>query len=1490
MNKKKFTKQRKTAIAALCAIAVTCTGLAAACSPSNNDNDDDTSSSSVQREDTQLLRNGNFEFSGVIDEDAVHLIKNVSSWSRSGDSSGTKSGIINTSVSAWEKMADKGLRDRLDANNELDPKDDGYEDAYVDYNGMTSSDILYRDSYVAGMSISNLGNNKTGDYSGYAVDEVIRGGGKQSMRTYEQFLGIEGNADEGFTFLGETVYYNADDGDYYFDEDFIYSVRHAVIENPETHLGAYEEKDGKYYLGDTQILVDEDGNYWLDTNSNGEVDELDDETTGNVLMVHNYPTNNKYNGIAQHYASQSITLEANTAAEISVWVKTSNLKFDKGYLQNDPERPDQDRGAYIEVSQTVGSTAVDSFKIKAINTEKIIADAESGKLTLAEGVESNGWLKYTVYVNACDFASSTITINLGLGDGDNAQKVTGYAFFDDVSVTKFIDLTDEDCTYTANSDKIITDTDPAYCSLTSEEDEKIFYADRQIRGEESLRFADRFFYLLDLASENYAAGTSNKAEIDFSGSALSTSISLTTQESGNKTYASAMKNNANISGFDNVDANEYELPEVIKNEGRPTFNDLIGIYKGEKEFGASDFSAAAEDGLALRELWSRLNPELYGERGAAQALSNFSRGDSMIVMLSAYGATYTATLESTDGTFTLPGYDAEDGKNYKIISFWIKTSDTNGKTAATVKLIDVDDEDKATTLTVNSTNITTDVGENEDIYSGWVQCFFFVHNDTDAEKTFKIEFSYGNTSVVGVSGNAYTPGWIAMANMQTLDVDEEIFNLVPSSGTFSSKFTFDTTESASKNVFDEANGMTSVKNGVARPSSYNGVNGGSSYVTDKKFSDDYDMQNSFAGGFAENKDGITGLINKEGFDKYDESVRATILGGFITGATSWNEVFGNDCYQPLIIVNSLRQYMDRAQADVTESNYKDFYVKDEDGNYVHPEGTWEEHKDDTFYSLRDVVNYGYMGATQTISANSFKTVSVKVLVSEGAEAYIYLVDPSSRAVMKYETPEISYYYDDLGNVLDKEYDEDWTDAEHREAIIYTLRDDGMYEGKDGTVRANLTNLTKRFKYSKYENRTFYTKVAEGVYELISYDDLQDDVIYYSDANGTIADHYLVVGEQRIYEWDSATAAYYYIKTADGSKVKVEDFEHEYARHSAEDYPVPEYCIKVTDTHGEWVTVNFIIQTGNVAKDYRLELWSGRRDEAGEASSATGAVAFDYSSAANSITSSNYADVLKGYTDQIIKVYTKLIADNDPSKLTPDATTIADFEAILDDIGIDADARAAALEAEGVYSEYEMMYYTFTLYDSASFVPFNKEAAEAGQTGYDYSVTDYSETLAYFFTRDNSDNSYNMFVDYSAVDQSVDISTSNEDDHDHGTEDDDKNGGEGWLLITSIVLVVVLLFVLIAMLVRFLWKKYSKKRGQKDMQKNNYKQRERYIRKLGLVKAEPVEEEPEAPSTDEAEDEAPAEEPETEAVEEETPAEEATEETATETPADDTKDE
>ncbi|MDE6586347.1 MAG: hypothetical protein K2K80_06690, partial [Clostridia bacterium] len=912
---------------------------------------------------------------------------------------------------------------------------------------------------------------------------------------------------------------------------------------------------------------------------------------------------------------------------------------------------------------------------------------------------------------------------------------------------------------------------------------------------------------------------------------------LTTEKDGLKLYASAAKNEANLSGVAKGDrAGDYDL---VKNfNGRPTANDLLGTFGGSTEFAPSMFN-----GIDYSDM---LNKALRGD-GALPGYDG-----NTLVMLSSWGAAYTSTISSDN---------FKVAKNsYAIASFWIKTSDMNGKTAATVKVYDKDDKDDNQTLTIDTTGVTTSFETEKDIYNGWVPCFIFVENDTDNDKQFAIDFSFGNTTIKSAT---YEGGWVALADLQTLTVNEDVYKLA-SSGTYTALYSFKADEDKDDGkVMDEALGTSDIKSEISVPSSYNGLNGANSSFTSNASNPAYDASNT-------NK--LAGLINRDYLDDYKNG--AEILTSFNSAATNWNDVFGENCYQPLIIINNLRWYAEKAEAN--EDTYKDYYVEDENGTLEAPNGKkykkadkWDEKE--TYYSLTDVVNYGFVGNSKTVSSDSYETVSVRVMVSGDAVAYIYLVDSNSpENILSYTTPAYTFYYDNEGNVLDVPFDADWKETDHRSHIIYSLRDDGLYEN-DGKVYANLYNLKKSFKNYKFEHEAFYNSKGEAV----SFDNLVEGETYYTSADKTeLASHYLVNSDgTRIYEYKDG--GYYYIVDNVTSDIKVENFKDSYARYTYNEID-EKFLVKVENTNGEWVTVNFFLHTGSESKSYRLELWSGARDEDGVKDhkvEKNGAVAFDTSS--YSVTSSNYSNILSEYENNIIYAYQKLLGDKLDEVESHDKN-IAYYEKLAEKLLTEEQLKA-------VKATYDAKYYTYTLYDSEAYVPFNSTTAEDGETGYDYNSDDFDEVLAYFEYKDETQNSNNVFVDYSAVDQKISINTNTPDDGDD--EEETTANGDIWLYVSSIVLVVVLLITLVAILVRDFLKKHRVKSGKKQNDKNVYRQRDRYIKKLHLVKneevEEPVAEETEEPVTEDTVEE-PAEESVTEAPAEETV--EQAEEPVTEEPA------
>ena len=119
------------------------------------------------------------------------------------------------------------------------------------------------------------------------------------------------------------------------------------------------------------------------------------------------------------------------------------------------------------------------------------------------------------------------------------------------------------------------------------------------------------------------------------------------------------------------------------------------------------------------------------------------------------GAAYTTTVNQSTGetAFVL------EGDEYKLISFWVKTSDMDGVTPLTAKIYDKNDDENTQSITVNSTGVKTNFEDDEDIYNGWVQCFAFVKNETDKKAEFNLDFCLGNTDIVGAK--SYPGGWAA---------------------------------------------------------------------------------------------------------------------------------------------------------------------------------------------------------------------------------------------------------------------------------------------------------------------------------------------------------------------------------------------------------------------------------------------------------------------------------------------------------------------------------------------------------------------------------------------------------------------------------------------------------------------------------------------------------------------------------------------------------
>lgn len=1342
-------------------VATSCLMFVAACGTTDDpDTDDNKTSTKI---DTQVLKNGNFEF--FDDKDGNYYIANPENWSSSSTTTpDSMSGVIGTSYERWSAFTDPELPEKLWVNYNLESDDDDK----VDYNGVMPVSLPFKNTHKA--------------IKKSAVD-------RNDDKKLEDALSSD-------------------------PEDIQY------IDNPYTHAYRWVGEDELLDADGNKVTTykDGDGNYFLDA-------ELKQPLETSVLMVHNYREENNDGTQTSYTASTTLTLEENTAAKLSVWVKTSELYFERS---NDERiEASGEHGAYIQINQTVGGTSLDPFYIKNIDTSKLNPyDAESGKWENG----NNGWVEYTVYVRGCDYSPTTVTVTVGLGDAD-PYTCEGYAFFDDIAYEKYADF---DALVEANGgngfDGKVTETTS---TLLGKGDDKIYSVGTPIfndseDGNDGVtigKYADKHDYLIDLTSaigRNY---------LDFT--EANTQMGLTVDENN---YVSS-KNSVTPVGAALLDngADNANLPVGLRENayytnGLDTKDDVLASLK-----------------VGSGENWTSGIGGNYGTiidnaLKSAGSLPDAQTDTATLLMLSAGKASYETVISD-------PSFSVGAGQ-YKIISFWVKTSDMSGKTPATFTVRDKDDHDTSSNFSVDSTTQTTVVINDNEMYDGWTQCYILVANEFDDEaetKQFEIVFNFGLTTIKGTTSSSYKAGWAAMTNMSVLEVDEDVFKLA-NSDTRSATLTYSEQASGKGNVFDSQFGNgNEIQTGIVRPSSYNGVNGGSSSVTNTQTEItpyDYTNDNLYAG-----------LISKEYYENYkDEYANKTDISSALKALfseTGWNDlVKSSTTTQPLLIFNAAREIADKASA---------------------------------------IYNYGYIGKDASASSGAYTAISTRVFVHGGAIAKVYLVDTTTKQILNYSLPEYTFWYDEDGNVLFNEPDENADSATQKKNIAYRLTSNGLYEDADGNKFANIYNLTR-----KYFDETVPYYDADG--NEVSFESLESGKIYYADtAKTAYASHYLIAEDGTlVFSYAKGTgsdAEYYYmvdvtkddktVRTADTSATvkgfKVADngsTDGVQLRYDNRDgkYDSP-YMFTIDAIHNpeladQWFTVTFFIHTGSNSKDYRLELWSGERDkEVTEDVQEDSYVLFDYNSI--SLDETTYNTLLNKYKNDIVNDYVETI-------LAKDANT--KFDEASDNLNY---LEELAGKKSGLYN-YDATYYTFTLYDTANYVPFNEDTADADETGYDYNYSDYSEALSYLRIEDLDNNNLNMFVDYSTMEQTIPLGTAPDVDEDEDTPEDTDNGLNVWLLASSIALVAAILIVLAFMAIKTLTKN---RKHKKTSSKNsyNYNRNKRYVKTYVKANGEaPVaggkkeESAPAQPVTEEAVENNPA--VETPAVE--TPAEVPTE-TATE---------
>ena len=637
-------------------------GVFTACSDGPEDSDDEDTT--VSATDTQLIRNGNFEF--YSDKDVEEVIE--------------KRGVVNT-PNNWTFSAGTPTSDT--ASGIIDTADWSY---FTQTGGYPFSTYTKDDEEVTTFA---------------SIDEAAAHWEDDNVSAYDRLKFLEIYEDE------------IDDLDDGSDEAELFAEYSYSVDFEDVEFLAEE-------LGSGLTLHDDAAQ-----RENGDT---------SVLMIHNKRTSENVLGTAQHYTSgTTITLEAGTAAKLSVWVRTDALTH--YYSESEETEVTRRGGAYIGITNTVGGTTLDQMQIKNINTK-------------------GEWKEYTVYVRASTFASSTFTVVLGLGRGsssDRYENVNGYAFFDDVKCEII----------TAEAYEEASSSDWNTCTVNSLADEKIFDTDT-VKGDT---------FALDLyAGFDAAADLLDNAE-----------VSLTSEVSGSKTYTSESIHPSLGDSEENV-TGLMTLSEIAESSNRY----LQNVYKNDLE-----------------------GKYPFGEDG------------DILMLLSANGAAYTA--KSNDITLA--------AGERMLVSFFVKTSEiANGLTGANATLVDGENRTSLTAFDSNTVETVDIDDETKDIYDGWVQCFFFLTNETDEDKTCRIEFTYGPTSIVSTDRYDYADGYAAFTNFETRSLTRTEYSYA-STGDRAVKVSL-TGKAASTSAFDEvsATARKDLEVRPALPASFKGTLGGSTAV------------------------------------------------------------------------------------------------------------------------------------------------------------------------------------------------------------------------------------------------------------------------------------------------------------------------------------------------------------------------------------------------------------------------------------------------------------------------------------------------------------------------------------------------------------------------------------------------------------------------------------------------------------------------------------
>ena len=690
-----------------------------------------------------------------------------------------------------------------------------------------------------------------------------------------------------------------------------------------------------------------------------------------------------------------------------------------------------------------------------------------------------------------------------------------------------------------------------------------------------------------------------------------------------------------------------------------------------------------------------------------------------------------------------------------LFSVWVKTSKIpSGATGAGISYTETQrdgtpvsskDEDlkKSLLSSLNSTTGTktevddkdSETGKKEDIFDGWQQCTLLIENETDDEKYFTLTFTYG-AKEKSAEKSAYGAGYAAFTNFRAIgsnigsDTDPFTQSEYFSSGTYAATQTFSKDETDAgfaafdSRKYDASNQLKGIKNGFAALAGYKGVWGGSSLVASKP---DSSVSNNI------DDNDYAGLVNQE----------------YATSAT----VPATSKYAELASIFTNPETFDRSAEPLM------IYNK-------------EAHK-----------SYGFIAKSNTtIAADSYKTISVRVRTMGNATASVYLIDADkSGSSLALSTPQISYWYDKTGNVCAKDPGGDNFKPSTDTALYLNSR--GLYEVNpkwlnesdlQGRYYANLSAYTEKVESGEW---TGSLKVSNGGVQY-NYDASKWDV----EGKDGIAFYHKQGDAEGVYYADRAcTVRVYDLKELLPKGLAARTQASEQQGEASLEYTG-------IDTQGKWETYTFYIHTGSEAKNYRLEVWSGTRD--------------------------NKNVILEEGS------YVMFAADN-RTELTSDTWGSMLKETLKKAQNGNAD----------FYKSANVRYYAFSFLDSAKFLRYDSafDTDDIGNAYTSYDSTSYaykanfdhmekmSDYVAYLaYTDVTPGEKENIrFADYSKTDVSVTADANDKDNSDSDDSDDTSSSGmNGWLLASSIILAAVLLLAIVSLAVQRIVRKKNRTKAPK----------------------------------------------------------------------------